>query len=166
VTATAATVEASASTSMEAAPGESATHVASPSDAAADMAAACVSAGCTAVGMNSATVSGASGYSATITVAAAISIAAVAKPAAPAPVIPRTGADKDATDKPARPVIAIGCACVRIVRIIAPIADRGTIIGRVDIIGRVIGPVGAIGIRRVDNCRTDAHPHCNLSVCR
>ena len=42
----------------------------------------------------------------------------------PVAVIPRTGADEDAADKPFRPVVAIRCACIRRVGIVAVGAHR------------------------------------------
>jgi hypothetical protein len=64
-----------------------------------------------------------------ISVAATITVAVAA--AAIAPVIPGARTDKDAAREPARPVIAIRRAGIRIIRIVAPIAGRRTVsIGR------------------------------------
>jgi hypothetical protein len=46
---------------------------------------------------------------------------------APAPVIPRPGANKDAAVEPIRPVVPVRGAGIRVVSVIAPLADRGTI---------------------------------------
>src|ERR1700722_1979245 len=71
----------------------------------------------------------ASCVAASITVAApspALAAASVetTAPSAAAPVIPRASADKDSTGKPARPVISIRSARVRIVAVVAIITDR------------------------------------------
>jgi hypothetical protein len=156
-----------ATAAMSSAAGESATCVASTSEPAAHVTAAvsttytasgisatCVSTRCAAIGVNATTINSASAVavSTAIAVAATVSIAATEPIAAAepiAPVIPRASADKEAADEPARTVIAIGSAGVRCIRIVAPIANRGT-----------------VGIRRVDNRRTDANPHPDLSICR
>jgi hypothetical protein len=142
-----------------AAAGEPATCVAAAREPAANvtasvstayMAATCVSTRCAAIGMNATTIACASTESAAIAIAATIAVAIAATiPVAPTAVIPRASANEEATDEPARTVIAVGSAAIRCVRIIAPIADRGT-----------------IGIGRVDYRRTDAHPHCHLGICR
>jgi hypothetical protein len=161
VTATAATVEASASTTVEAASAKAA-DMAAAREATADMASTVSATGITmgsaAIGVDSATINSASAVSAAITIAATIAVAAavsisatesIATAESIAPVIPRASADKEAADEPARTVIAVGSAGVRCIRIITPIADRGT-----------------IGIGRVDHIRTDANPYPDLSVCR
>jgi hypothetical protein len=62
---------------------------------------------------------------ATISVAAAIAPTAATPVAAPTPVpvIPRASADKDAADEPARTVVAIGCASIRIIVVVPPAAN-------------------------------------------
>jgi hypothetical protein len=148
-------------TAAMASAGESATCVASTAEAAAyvttgvttanmasGISATCVSTGCAAIGANSTAISSASAVSTAIAVAATITVAAIA-PAATTPAVPRPGTDEEPAGEPARPVIAIGRAGVWGIRIIAPIANRGT-----------------IGIGRVDDRRTDANSNPNLSVCR
>jgi hypothetical protein len=70
------------------------------------------------------------GISAAITVSAAIPVAAAIAVSAmtPAPVIPGADADKDAAVEPVRTVIAIRCASVGVIRIIAPRAIRRAVI--------------------------------------
>jgi len=68
----------------------------------------------------------------TVSVAAVVSIvaAAISAPVAgvsPAPTVPGASADKYAAYEPVRSVIAVRSASVRIIRIIAPRADRGTV---------------------------------------
>jgi hypothetical protein len=114
--------------------------------------------GCAAIGMDSAVIGSTWGVSAAIaiaavaaaiTVAAPISPATVTPTAAPAPVVPGSGANEEAAGEPARTVIAVGSARIRVIRIVAPIASRGT-----------------IGIGRVHHRRTDANTDCDLSICR
>jgi hypothetical protein len=63
-----------------------------------------------------------------VSTAAVVSTAAtIVSTATPVPAIPRAGADKDATDKPARAVEAIRRARVRIVVVIPPRTDRSGI---------------------------------------
>jgi hypothetical protein len=56
-----------------------------------------------------------------------VSTAAIVAAATPIPAIPGAGPDEETTDKPARPVVAVGRACVRIIVVIPPRADRGGI---------------------------------------
>ena len=50
----------------------------------------------------------------------------------PAPAVPRTDAYEDAAVKPLRPVIAVRRAGIRVIRVIAPLAYRGTVDRRKD----------------------------------
>jgi hypothetical protein len=61
------------------------------------------------------------------TVAVAIATTTVVAAATPVAVVPRAGADKDATDEPARTIVAIGRTCVRGVVVIPPRADRSRV---------------------------------------
>jgi hypothetical protein len=66
-----------------------------------------------------------------VAVSAAIAVAAtiaVAISAAPAPVVPGSDADEQAASEPARSVIAIRCASVGVIRVIAPRAIRRAVI--------------------------------------
>lgn len=70
-------------------------------------------------------------------------IAAVPITASPIAVIPGACSDKDAAKKPARSVITVGGASIRIVRIVAPRANRrGTIVAVISIVVTVswVGP--------------------------
>jgi hypothetical protein len=92
------------------------------------------------------------GISATVPVPAAISVSATkaestATPAM-APSVPRTGADEHAAVEPVGSVVPIRRATVRVVRVIAPLANRGT-----------------VSVRRLNNCGAHANPHRHLSVC-
>jgi hypothetical protein len=60
-----------------------------------------------------------------VSTAAIVAAATVVSAAAPVPAIPRASSDEETTDKPARPVVAVGRACVRIIVVIPPRADRG-----------------------------------------
>src|SRR5271167_427613 len=71
-----------------------------------------------AVATASVTVAGATVTITAASVAPAASIVTMA-PAAAAPVIPRAGANEDSADKPARPVISVRSARVRIVAVVA-----------------------------------------------
>jgi hypothetical protein len=62
----------------------------------------------------------------------------------PAPTVPRAYADKDSADKPLRTVIAIGSACVRIVRVVAPAANWWTV---------GVSVIVSVGIYRIGICR-------------
>jgi hypothetical protein len=67
-------------------------------------------------------------YSAVTTATVAVSAASVAVSAtAPISVIPRSGADKEAAYKPARSVVAIGRAGVRIIVVVSPGTNRSGI---------------------------------------
>jgi hypothetical protein len=63
--------------------------------------------------------------SSVVATAAIVSAATVVSAATPIPVVPGAGSDEETTDKPARPVVAVGRACVRIIVVIPPRADRG-----------------------------------------
>jgi hypothetical protein len=56
-----------------------------------------------------------------------ISTATIVSAAAPIAAIPRAGADKDAAHEPARSVVAVRCASVGVIVVIAPRADWGGI---------------------------------------
>jgi hypothetical protein len=62
-----------------------------------------------------------------VSTAAIVAAATVVSAATPIPAIPGAGPDEETTDKPARPVVAVGRACVRIIVVIPPRADRGGI---------------------------------------
>lgn len=136
---TATTVEASASTAMEAATAaveSAATGIAvrdpttgvSVGNAATGIAAAdasCVSVIAAAYVTASTVVTAAIAVPAAITVAAPT--AAIAPSTAPTAVIPGAGPDKDAPVEPVRSVVAVRRTGIRIVRIVAPVTDRGTV---------------------------------------
>jgi hypothetical protein len=63
--------------------------------------------------------------SAAIAIPAAIAVAV----SATAPVVPGTDADKEAASEPARSVVAVGCASVGVIRVIAPRASGRAVIG-------------------------------------
>lgn len=84
---------------------------------------------------------------AAITVAASITPAA--PPTAPVTVIPGTSADKQATRKPVRSVVAVGCAGIGIVRVVTVIADWRR--------RRVVIPIAAVPA-------TDTNADCNLGI--
>jgi hypothetical protein len=65
---------------------------------------------------------------ATISVSTAIAVSVTAPAMTPAPSIPRADAKKDAAVKPVRTVIAVGGAGIRVIRVVAPLAIRGTVI--------------------------------------
>lgn len=72
-------------------------------------------------------------------------------------VVPRTSPNEHAAEEPVRSVVAIGSACIRVIRIVAIGAGRrsvGVIIIRIAIVA--IGNYG-----RRDNYRADADPHHN-----
>ena len=94
---------------------------------------------CAAKGARSAAIAGA------IAVSSAKSI-----PAAPVPatVVPRAGADENSAVEPLRPVIAIWGACIGVIRVIAPLADRGT-----------------VDHGSGHDCGTDPNSHLNLGIC-
>ena len=56
--------------------------------------------------------------------AAIVSAPAIVPTATPITVIPGAGADEEATDKPARPIVAIGRASIRVIVVIAPRTHR------------------------------------------
>jgi hypothetical protein len=93
------------------------------------------------------TVMAAIAVSTAVSVTAAITVSAPSMP--PAPAIPGTRTDKEAAGKPGGTVISIGSASIRVIRVIAPITYRRTIINR----------------RRHD-FRTDSNPYCDLGVSR
>jgi hypothetical protein len=85
-----------------------------------------------------------------ISVAAAISIAAVTAAvsvAAATPAIPGADADEQAAREPARTVIAVGRARVRVIGVVAPRAIRWAVISR-----------------RFNDSRTDSHTDPDLGV--
>ena len=69
---------------------------------------------------------------ATMTVIAATIIATTVEAAAVVPVIPGAGADKDTADEVVRAVVAVGCAGVWIVAVVAVGADRSRADGAVN----------------------------------
>lgn len=83
-----------------------------------------------------------------IPVAAAPVPAAIAPTAAPTPVIPGTCADEDAACEPLRTVVTIRGASIRIVSVITPIANRGS-----------------ISDRRGNHRRPNSHANRNLGIC-
>jgi hypothetical protein len=85
-----------------------------------------------------------------VSTAAIIAAATVVSTASPVAVIPRAGTDEDATDEPARSIVAIRRASVGIVVVVAPGADRS----RVSI---PIIPVSSV---------TDTDTHTYLGVSR
>jgi hypothetical protein len=137
VSTAATTVEATASTAMEAAATTGKSVAYSAASKPVTRATAC-EAVCTTDSTCRAVVDATAAtrvtYSAAISyaVAATISVAAAIAPTAATPitattpvaVIPRAGADKDAADEPARTVVAVRCASIRVVRVIAPAAHR------------------------------------------
>jgi hypothetical protein len=63
----------------------------------------------------------------TVTPAASTPAAVTVPSAAPAPAIPRAYAKKHPVHEPIRSVKAVGRAGIGIVRVVAPLADRGTV---------------------------------------
>jgi len=63
----------------------------------------------------------------TVSTATIVPATAVVTAASIVPAIPRSGADKDAAQEPARPVITIGGASIRRIRVVAPRADRSAV---------------------------------------
>ena len=61
--------------------------------------------------------------------APAVTVAATTVAAA-SPAVPRANADEEAAVKPLRTVIAVGSAGIRVIRVVAPLAYRGTVIHR------------------------------------
>jgi hypothetical protein len=145
VAAASTTVEATAATAAIAA---SATAIAaSAATIAMRYAAASITtraAGIAASGIAAATVA----VSAAIPVAAAIAIAA-ATPSMTAPAVPRSDTDEDAAVKPVRAVIAVRCAGVGVIGVIAPLAIRGT-----------------VGISGIYQSGADTYPHPDLGIRR
>jgi hypothetical protein len=70
-------------------------------------------------------------------------------PMPPSPAVPRAYADEEAAAEPLRPVIAIGSAGVGVIRVVAPIANRG-----------------AVNVGGGNDRGTDAHSHSYLGICR
>jgi hypothetical protein len=62
-----------------------------------------------------------------VSTATVIAPAAVVSAASPVTVIPGARADEEATDEPTRSIVALGCASVGIVVVVAPGADRSRI---------------------------------------
>jgi hypothetical protein len=92
--------------------------------------------------------------SATPAVSAAVAEAAaqvIAGVSVEAPVVPRADADKEAAVEPVRTVIAVGGAGIGVIRVIAPLAIRGTVI---------------CIISGSNHCRPDADAYSDLGVRR
>ena len=70
-------------------------------------------------------------------------------PMPPAPAVPRADADEEAAAEPLRSVIAIRGAGVGVIRVVAPIANRG-----------------AVNVGGGNDRGTDAHSHRYLGICR
>lgn len=87
-----------------------------------------------------------SSISAAIPVGASIAVAA---PTVPAPTVPRADADEEAAYEPVRSVITVRRASVGVVRVVAPVADRGT-----------------INVRGVTDRRADSDADSDLGICR
>jgi hypothetical protein len=87
---------------------------------------------------------------AAIITTATVVTAATVVPATPITVVPGAGADEEATDEPARSVVAIGSAGVRIIRVVAPGTDGSRV---------------AVTVVSVSSI-TDADTHTNLGVSR
>ncbi len=85
-----------------------------------------------------------------ISTATVVTAATVVPTVAPITVVPGTGADEEATDEPARSVVTIRSAGVRIIRVIAPGADRSRVV------------VTVVSVSSI----TDAYTHTNLGVSR
>jgi len=88
---------------------------------------------------------------ATASVAVSAATPAAATPtvaATPAPAVPRPDADEDAVVEPSRPVKAVGGAGIGVVRVVAPIANRGTVF-----------------IRSGNDRGADSHTHIHLGRC-
>jgi hypothetical protein len=86
-----------------------------------------------------------------VSAATVIAAAAIVSAATPVTVVPGAGADKEATDKPAGAVVAIGCASVGIVRIVTPGAGRSRV---------------SITVISVSVSVTNPDTHTNLGVSR
>jgi hypothetical protein len=56
---------------------------------------------------------------------AIVAAATVVSAAAPIPVVPGASSDEETTDKPARPVVAVGRTSVGVIVVVSPRADRG-----------------------------------------
>jgi hypothetical protein len=117
-----------------------------------------IAAGISAAGIANTT---AIGYGATtITTPVPAAIAAPVSATTPVTVIPGTGTDEEATDEPARTVVAVGCTCIRIVGVVAPLANwrcRGISIS-ISVIATISHPntngylgMGGIGYQRGGN---------------
>jgi hypothetical protein len=87
---------------------------------------------------------------ATVITAATVVPTATVVPATPITVVPGAGADEEATHEPARSVVAIGSAGVRIIRVVAPGTDGSRV---------------AVTVVSVSSI-TDADTHTNLGVSR
>jgi hypothetical protein len=85
----------------------------------------------------------------TVAVSAAIAVAITSAAPAPSttPAVPRAGADEDAAIKPARTVVAIRSASIRVIGVVAPGAIRRTVV-----------------IRRANHCGTYAYSHRDLGI--
>jgi hypothetical protein len=86
-----------------------------------------------------------------VSTATIVAAATVVSAATPITVVPGAGADKEATHKPARSVVAIGRAGIRIIRIVAPGTDRSRV---------------SITVVSVSVSIIDADTHTNLSISR
>lgn len=62
--------------------------------------------------------------SASAVIAAAPVVAGTPTTASPISVIPRSGTDEDSPSEPVRSVIAVGCASIRIIIVVAVVTDR------------------------------------------
>jgi hypothetical protein len=92
---------------------------------------------------------------AVVSTATVVTAATVVSTATVVTVIPGAGADKEATDEPARAIEAIGRAGVRIIRVVAPGADRSRV------------PITVISVSSVTvSSVTDTDSHTYLGVSR
>src|SRR5580698_7725426 len=147
-----ATAVAAAST-MEAASTAAAESAARAATITVRNAAAAVSATAAAYVATSAARIAATGIAAAIAVSAAIAEAAApveARVTVEAPVIPRPGADKQAAIEPVRTVVAVRCAGIRVIVVIAPRAIRRT----------------GICVIRANHRGADAHSNSDLGARR
>ena len=117
------------------------------------MAAARVTACATTIGRTSAvSASSAVAVTASKPVAATESVSApvsvTAPSVTPTPSVPGAYAEEDAAGEPLRPVIAVGCTAIRIVRVITPLAGGRTVVHR-----------------GLNDCRANPNSHRNLSLC-
>jgi hypothetical protein len=103
--------------------------------AATNRSAAYVSAATNGTAVDAATAVSVAATTVCVSATSAVAVpAAVAVTAAPAPVVPGTGADEHAADEVVRPVVAVRCAAIGGIRVVAVIAGRWTVIVVVRII--------------------------------